>query len=442
MTVTSIYNHPVDFPRNKDFSICVNGKPIEVLVCDRGPFAICAVSGGSADIEIRHLSPISGPVTVHPLSLGIPVDVDAEGVVRFTLPQPRSFLARVPGHGDLYLFIHGAEEQIPEDPSILRVKSGQVLEAAMFDLANHSGIHIEGGGVLRGRVMVRNKPGLRISGHGIFDGGFYHSGKDGFVPSIAIDRCEGAVIEDITMVNPAGWMILLGASDHSTVRRVNQLGKTLSSDGVDIVGSSQVLVEGCFTCNNDDCVAVKAFDVGANNLASTRVDGRRNVENVLVRDCVFWNQPAGHAMDIGHELSVDFVRGIRFENIDVLNVHGHGAVISIHNYGRALVEDVTFENIRIEHCYDKLIDIRISRSRFSTDVERGRIRKVRIRDVDWKQASCDVGYTVSLVGGWDEEHRVEDVTIENFRIHGVPIQSIEELEIFQRHADPVRLVGT
>lgn len=49
-----------------------------------------------------------------------------------------------------------------------------------------------------------------------------------------------------------------------------------------------------------------------------------------------------------HELNVEEVRNVTFRDIDVLSVHGHGAVFSIHNYGQAVVEEVLLEDIRID----------------------------------------------------------------------------------------------
>ena len=255
-----------------------------------------------------------------------------------------------------------------------------------------------------------------------------------------LERCPGVLVEDLTFVRPAGWMLLLGACAGATVRNLKQIGEVMSSDGIDVVGSRDVLIEDCFLHNNDDCVVVKAFVVGAKNVNGVQVDGRENVENVLVRRCTFANWFGGNAMEIGHELSVERVKNVVFRDIDVLHVHGTGAVFSLHNFDRALVEDVLFEDIRIEHCYDKFIDFRISRSRFSTDDQRGRMRNITIRNVTWHQSRYCPGYTTSLVGGWDADHLVEDVTLENIVINGRPVRHLDELEIHTRHCRGLRLL--
>ncbi|MGF1452406.1 MAG: hypothetical protein ACFB21_10080, partial [Opitutales bacterium] len=225
------------------------------------------------------------------------------------------------------------------------------------------------------------------------------------------------------------------------VRRLKLAGGVVRSLGFAGVGSSSVVIDDCFLSNNDDCVVIKAFEVGEKNLNQTHVDCREAVEDVSVRRCVFVNGPAGNAMEIGHELSVDHIRNVRFEDIDVVSVHGVGAVFSLHNNDRATVEGVVFENIRVEHCFDKFLDFRISRSRFSTDGERGRIRDVLLRNIYWNYLPFNEGYTISLIGGWSEDNRVENVRIENFYKNDEKITDVDFLEICTRYADQPVMIG-
>ena len=72
--------------------------------------------------------------------------------------------------------------------------------------------------------------------------------------------------------------------------------------------------------------------------------------------------------------------------------------------------------------------------------ERGRIRGVTLRDIRWARTPFNRGYTVSLIGGWDADHTIEDVTIENFIIDGVPVRHLDELEICARHCHNLRVI--
>ncbi|MFQ3577797.1 MAG: glycosyl hydrolase family 28 protein [Verrucomicrobiia bacterium] len=432
--------HPA-FPRSDEFHLEINGQHVDVLRSDVASFAICAVVDEPAHVVVRSPGERVTRAGIHPMRLGVEVSVAEDGTVTFVLDRPQPVLLRPFGLPDLYLLLHDKADVPPSDSSILRIPSGQIVERPTVDLDGYAGLHIEAGAVLRSRLFVRNKRDVRVTGQGIFDGSFDLHTPDHSIPAIVTEGCPGALIEDITVINPRGWMIVVAASDGTIVRNTRQLGKVISSDGIDVLGSSGVVIEDCFISNNDDCVAIKAFELGRNGLHTIRVDGRQNVHDVLVRRCVLANGPAGNAMEIGHELTVDRVRDICFEDIDVLSVHGHGAVFSIHNGDRATVENITYENIRIEHCYDKLIDFRVMRSRFNTDTERGHIRNVALRDIHWTSTPYNPGYTVSIIGGWDADHPIENVTLKNVRIDGKPVTSLDDLDLFTRHARDIKVMA-
>jgi hypothetical protein len=434
------YTHPKSLPHSREFSLRIKGKPVEVLHTDVADFAIVALAPEDfpATIEVTPTLPPTS-ASVHPLSKNIAAAV-ANGVVHFTLERPEKLSVAIPGLKALYVFAQAPETNPPDpaDPSVVTFPAGQITETPRLTLEDGQTLYLPGGAVLKGHIHVKGKSGIRICGHGIFDGSFYEDRRG---PSIILERCPGVLVEEITMVRPQGWMLVLAACQGATVRNLKEIGEVVSSDGIDIVGSGEVLIEECFLHNNDDCVVVKALDLTNKLLPDTPLDCRENVENVLVQRCTLANWHAGNAMEIGHELSVDSVRGITFRDIDVLHTHGSGAVFSLHNNDRALIEDVLFEDIRIEHCYDKLIDFRISRSRYSSDAERGHIRNVTLRDVAWQRTPYNLGYTISLIGGWDAGHRIENVSIENFRIDGQPVLHLDELEICTRHCDGLRIVS-
>ncbi len=436
------YAHPRSLPRSTVFSLRINDTPVEVLHTEVADFAIVALPAGVLPARVEVSVPQAPETAVlHPVSKGLVALVEGR-LIRFTLERPEKLSLTIDGLKPLYLFAQPPENNPPRPdlPGLVTFPAGQITEVPLLRLEHGQTLYLPGGAVFKGRIHVQGKTGIRICGHGIIDGSFYSQAGDGCLPTVILERCPEVLVEDITMVRPPGWMLLLGACAGATVRNLKQIGEVMSSDGVDVVGCRDVLIEDCFLHNNDDCVVVKAFFAGAKNLAKTAIDLRQNVENVLVRHCTFANMKGGNAMEIGHELSVDQVRGITFRDIDVLHVHGQGAVFSIHNNDRAVISDVLFEDIRIEHCYDKLIDFRISRSRYSSDSERGRIRDVTLRRIHWTRSPYNVGYTTSLIGGWDKDHTVENIVIEDFRMDGIPVRHLDELEICTRHCQGLRLL--
>ena len=137
-------------------------------------------------------------------------------------------------------------------------------------------------------------------------------------------------------------------------------------------------------------------------------------------------------MEIGHELRSRHVRDITFRDCDILHVHGMGAAISINNGGQALVENIRYEDIRIEHYYDNLFWIRVIESRYSGTPQRGHIRNITFRDIAVLESIYNPGYSISAIGGFDPEHRVEDVRFENLSINGRRITDLHEMDCFVR----------
>jgi len=80
----------------------------------------------------------------------------------------------------------------------------------------------------------------------------------------------------------------------------------------------------------------------------------------------FGNGAWGNGLEIGFELHTAEVKNITFRDCDIIHVES-GAVLSIHNSDKAIVSNVLYENIRIEDARQKLIDLGIFRSKYSTD---------------------------------------------------------------------------
>jgi hypothetical protein len=143
-------------------------------------------------------------------------------------------------------------------------------------------------------------------------------------------------------------------------------------------------------------------------------------------------------MEIGYETRADRIGDVPFRAIDVMAVHQFGSVFGIHNGDRAGVENITWEDVRVEHHYDKLVDFRILHSRWNRDAQRGHVRGVMLRHIQIDQSPFNEGYTISFIGGWDAGHRVEDVTFEDFRIGVKQVRNPDTASLFTRQAEGLR----
>ena len=420
--------------RSTACTVSVNGVPMTVLHTNVADFITFACDC-PVEVVVVFTNAKGGKATIRPLAKGITAVQDNHQMA-FMLPGPMNLMIDIEGANPLLLYANPPETDLPgEGPDVLRFRAGQVYEVGELRLSAGQTLYVEGGAVVRGCIRASDADGVRLCGRGIIDGSYYRRGVDGR-RMIVIENSRKVRIDDLIMIEPAGWMISLGACDDVRVSNCKQIGECMCSDGIDIVGSRNILIEGCCLKNNDDCIAIKSLNPTGGD-KTVRHDWSNDVENVLVRNCVFMNDRSGNVLEIGHELRTAAIRNITFQDCDLLHCHVNGAVFSIHAGDRATVSDVLFENIRVEHYWDKLVDLRLIKSVHNRDEQRGQIRRVTFRNVHVVKGSFNAGYSISLIGGWDAQHTVQDVCFDGFYLNEQRIRNADELDLHTKHASGI-----
>lgn len=428
------YTYPRISPNSSTFKVQAGGKDVFVYSTSVGAFAAFACEG-SVEVSIEAPSTVK-EVRIAPARHGIKPTLLGNRVT-FQLPQPLNLLIEIEGIEQLFLYANPIDHAAPSPTAagVQYFRAGQVYEVGELRLRDNETLYIEGGAVVRGCIRATSAKNVRIAGNGVLDGGYYRQGVDSH-RSIVLEDCRDSRVEDIIMIEPSSWMIVLGACANVTVRNVKELGAVSSTDGLDIVGSRHIRVEGCMFRNGDDCIAIKSLDLRSHHHDSS-VDYTLDVEDVEITGCAFLAYSGGQALEIGHELRTASVRNIRFRGCDILGVHGYGAPFGIHNADHATISDVLYENVRVEHHYNKLVEFRIFESRWSRDKLRGQIRNVTLRNIDVAISTFNPGYTVSVIGGCDAEHTVEHVRFENVRLDGKPAKSADDLDLYTKQASDI-----
>lgn len=422
------YTYAPACPASSDYAVKVEGQDQFVYATAVASF-VAFGCGGPANLEVALPVEAAG-TTLHPLRHGLAITCEGRRL-RFCLPGPGNYLVQPPGLNPLFIYANPLDLSLPQaGEQVIRIPAGTILQAGDLTLKSGQTLCIEPGGVLQGSLRASRAEHITICGGGIIDGGCSGPAPQGdHSRLLLIEGCRDVTIRDVILIQPHSWMLVIGACQDVRVSNVREIGRVISSDGIDVVGSQHVLIENCCLRNNDDCVVIKSLPGDS----PVGVDWRGDVAQVLVRGCLLWNAEAGNALEVGHELQTQSIRDIRFEDIDILCVHGHGAAFSIHNGDRALVEDITFEDIRVEHHFDRLIDFRVIKSRFNHDEQRGQIRNIHLRNIAVVESPFNPGYTVSLIGGYDSRHTVEGVHFENFVLGGRKMASADDLLLFTRH---------
>ena len=429
-----VFNYPRLCPRSAAFKVRAGGQELFVYHTSAGDFAAFGCLG---PVQIEVEAPRGAQsVRIAPARHGIKTTLDGN-LIRFVLPGPMDLWVEIEGLDSLFIFAHDGDQKAPklDDPGVKHFRGGQIYEVGELRLQDNETLYLEGGAVVRGCIRATGARNVRIAGPGVLDGSYYRRGVDPH-RSVVLEDCRDSHLEDIIMVEPTAWMVLLGACRDVVVRNVRELGSLGSTDGIDIVGSRKIRVENCFCRNGDDCIVIKSLDLRFHGRDAT-LDYSGDVEDIEVSGCALMAYIGGQAMEVGHELRTGSVRNIRFRDCDVLAVHGHGGVFGIHNADRATVSDVLYENIRVEHHYEKLVDFRIIKSRWSKDEERGQIRNITLRNIDVAISVFNPGYSCSLIGGFDSQHSVQNVSFENFRKAGKPVTCADELDLYCKQANGI-----
>jgi len=433
------YPYPDALPVATEATLEVEGVAIDLFELATVRFAHWAIAG-PVDLTLRFGQPVRG-ATVRPTRLGVAMEA-AERELRLHVREPADLCIDIPGERAIFLYIDGPEP--PTEPTggaaTVRFEAGRLHEVGTLSIDSDQTVVIEPGAIVRGVVRAAGADRIRVTGRGILDGGcaaaFRGVGRTpvGDQPRtklVQIEDSRDVLIEGVTMIRSSAWMCALAACDRATVRHVRQLGEVVTSDGIDIVGSRHVHVHDCCLRNNDDCIAVKAIAGG--DYGFTRSDPARDVHDLLIERCTLWNDHAGNAMEIGFETRCEQIRDVTFRDIDVIGAHGHGGVFTIHAGDRAHIHRIRYEDIRVEHLWDRMIDFQIMRSRYSKDADRGRISDVSFRDL---RTIEDIYNTLNILAGRDDDHRVDRVRFDDCRIGDRPVTGDDDLALLRRHAGP------
>jgi polygalacturonase len=236
------------------------------------------------------------------------------------------------------------------------------------------------------------------------------------------------------MINPPSWTLVTYYAGDVNIDGIKQITAGNGRDGIDVVMSRDVTIKNCILSCGDDCIVIKAFN--SERYPEVKNNNWMGCKNVLVEDCILHGFGA-QALEIGHELRQNPVDNIVHRNIDVLASHGQGGVFGIRNCESATVTNVLYENIRVDHYFNKLVDIRVIKSRYSKQEERGHIDGVKFKDIYVKTSKYNAGYSISLIGGYDEDHKVKNVTFENFQLDGEKVTNGDELDLFVKQAEGI-----
>lgn len=364
---------------------------------------------GTVEIEVTSSKGTIGSARVRPLSYDIQHDVSGD-TITFSLTEPRNLSIEIDGnlYDNLQVHANPIEAQRPEedDPDVIYFGPGiHTAPGGVVKVPSGKTVYLAGGAVLKARVEFNEVENARLLGRGII--------WDSEAATL-VSFSKNIEIDGILVLNPrSGYTCTIGQSKQVTVRNVHSYSSGQWGDGIDVFCSEDVLIEGVFMRNSDDCIAIYAH----------RWDWYGDTRNVTVRNSTLWADVA-HPVNMGthgNPEKPETIENIVFSNIDVLQ-HREPQVLyqgcfALNPGDSNLIRNVRIQDVRVEDfTWGQLINMRVMANRYNASPGRG-IDDVYVRNLtyDGKHAN------MAVVVGYDDDRPIKNLTFQNLAINGLVI---------------------
>lgn len=376
---------------------------------------------GTVEVMVRKNNGMAESCDIRPHSAGIHGRLDGN-VLYFTLDRPMDLSVEFDGDRlrNLHVFTNAPETDVPSpgDEGVMYFATGQHEPedgSKEFVILSDTYVYLAPGAVLKGTIVCDSVRNVRIGGRGML-----------LTPQRGIQASfsENIEVDDIVVINPRHYTLMGGQSKGIIVRNLRSFSYQGWSDGIDIMSCSDVLVDGVFMRNSDDCIAIYG----------PRWEYRGDVRNITVQNSVLWADIA-HPFNMGtHGYTEDgignTISDVVFRNIDILQHDEddppYRGCMAISCGDLNLIRDILFEDVRVEDVQEgKLFHVEVMfNEKYNTAPGRG------IRNVTFRNVSCDdiPGLSPSSVKGYDSGYYVDSVFFENVRIGGRRMKSLEGVE--------------
>ena len=211
-----------------------------------------------------------------------------------------------------------------------------------------------------------------------------------------------------------GSQFFTGGSQHVTISNVKCISYVGNGDGMNVISSSEVLIDGVFNRNSDDCITVYGTRLGFTGGAS----------RVTVQNSTLWADVA-HPILVGthgNTPNPETLEDLRFINLDILDHKepqlDYQGCLALNAGDSNLIRNVRFEDIRVEDFRQgQLVNVRVFFNRkYCTSPGRG-IENVLFKNIAYTGTHAEQ----SVIAGYDDARKVKNVVFENLVINGTVI---------------------
>ncbi len=360
---------------------------------------------GEVEVEVTANHGSIEHARIRPLSYAIAHEVQGNKLT-FKLDRPRNLSVEVNGDifHNLHLFANPIDEHTPTnikgDKKLLYFGAGvHQLPADSLHVPSGTTVYIAGGARVYGTLYVQDVEHVKVYGRGIIH-------PQGRGAGVVIKRAKHVEVEGIISTQ-----LPTGESNDVTMRNVKVISSYGWGDGLNVFASSNVLHDGVFCRNSDDCTTVYA----------TRLGHRGSCRNITMQNSTLWADVA-HPIMIGIHGDPDYcdvIEEVRYINIDILD-HKEKQVdyqgcMAVNAGDNNLIRNIRFEDIRVEDFRQgQLVNVRIFFNKKYCPAPGRGIENVLFKNITYTGKNAEL----SIIAGYNAERMVRNVRFENLRING------------------------
>lgn len=384
---------------------------------------------GQVEVEVTYNSGVIHSAKIRPLSSGLKPTVKGN-TFSFLLAQPRNLFLEVNGStfDGLHLLANEVENNTPDrnDPNVIYFSPG-THHIGRVMIPKGKTVYLAAGALVEGSFLMSHTENVRISGRGLL---YQPTSRTDNAPiekipslppasspfrkdALLVEFSKDIEIDGITVL-PQSYTVLIGQSEHITIKNVKSFSSGSNHDGIDVFSSSDVLIDGVFLRNSDDNIAIYGH----------RWNYYGDTERVTVQNATLWADVA-HPILVGthgDSSKPETLEDLSFQNIDILDHRepqlDYQGCMSLNAGDANLIRKVRFDDIRVEDFRQgQLLNLRVFfNSKYNTSPGRG-IEDVLFRNITYSGMHANP----SIIAGYDDNRSVKNIIFENLVINGTPI---------------------
>ncbi len=357
---------------------------------------------GEVEVSVTFNRGTVNAAKIRPLSFGIQHELK-NNTIFFKLTKPANLSVEVNGDifNNLHLFANPVEELIPaaKDTNVIYFAPGyHQVPGGVLKVPSGKMVYISGGAVVNGQILIESVNNVKVVGRGVME---QAPGK-----GIRIAWSRNVEVNGIIT-----GQCFTGGSENVVISNVKAISYWRWGDGMNVVSSNNVLFDGVFNRNSDDCTTVYG----------SRGEFKGGCKNITMKNSTLWADVA-HPILVGTHGSTPepvILEDLTYKNLDILDhmeaQYDYQGCLSLNAGDSNLIRNVRFNNIRIEDFrHGQLVNLRVFyNKKYCTSPGRG-IENVLFKNVTYNGKNA----LTSIIAGYDEQRKVKNIVFDNLRING------------------------